>query len=133
VGAAHQDPPQHLVALLGHALLTGESPYEYTGFNTKAERWDTFLSEILPEREIREYIQVAAGYGATGLSNARAFFICHGTGRNGKGTFLETLRDVLGDYGHTAQSQTFLVVRRDGGTASTDVADLKGTRFVVTS
>lgn len=92
-----------------------------------------FLEEIIPDREIRDYLRVAAGYGATGLSNARAFFICHGSGRNGKGTFLETVRDVLGDYGHTAKPETFLESRREGGAASTDVASLKGARLVVTS
>jgi putative DNA primase/helicase len=109
------------------------APVEYMGINTFAPRWQKFLEEIIPDQEIRDYLQVAAGYGATGLSNARAFFICHGHGRNGKGTFLETVRDVLGDYGHTAKPETFLESRREGGSASTDVASLKGTRLVVTS
>jgi putative DNA primase/helicase len=109
------------------------APVDWHGLEAQAPRWQKFLEEILPAEEIREYVRVAAGYGATGLSNARAFFICHGSGRNGKGTFLETLRDVLGDYGHTSKAETFLVARREGGQASTDVADLKGSRFVVTS
>jgi putative DNA primase/helicase len=109
------------------------APVDWHGLDTFAPRWQKFLGEILPNEEIREFIQVAAGYGATRLSNARAFFICHGSGRNGKGTFLETLRDVLGDYGHTSKAETFLVARREGGQASTDVADLKGSRLVITS
>ena len=109
------------------------APVDWKGLDAPAPRWDSFLAEIMPDEEIRDYLRVAAGYGATGLSNARAFFICHGAGRNGKGTFLETVRAVLGDYGHTAKPETFLESRRAGGAASTDVASLKGARLVVTS
>jgi P4 family phage/plasmid primase-like protien len=109
------------------------APVDWRGLDSFAPRWSKFLEEIIPDREIRDYLRVAAGYGATGLSNARAFFICHGSGRNGKGTFLETVRDVLGDYGHTAKPETFLESRREGGAASTDVASIKGARLVVTS
>jgi putative DNA primase/helicase len=113
--------------------ITKASPFDWHGLDEPAPRWELFLSEILPEQEIRDYLQVAAGYGATGYSNARAFFICHGHGCNGKGTFFETVREVLGDYAHTAKPETFLESRREGGTASTDVAALKGTRLVLTS
>jgi putative DNA primase/helicase len=113
--------------------ITKLAPVKWQGRKAPAPRWDAFLSEIIEDGEIRDFLRVAAGYGATGLSNARAFFICHGSGRNGKGTYLETVRAVLGDYGHTAKAETFLVARREGGQASTDVADLKGTRLVITS
>jgi putative DNA primase/helicase len=113
--------------------VTKLAPVNWQGPDAPTPRWHKFLEEILPDAELRDFIQVAAGYGASGLSNARAFFICHGSGRNGKSTFLETIRDVIGDYGHTAKPETFLVAKRDGGAASTDVASLKGARLVVTS
>jgi putative DNA primase/helicase len=123
-------------------FISNMSPYDWRGLYTEAPRWEQFLTEIFPDEvdgecrhgsQVRDYLQVAAGYGATGYSNARAIFICHGDGRNGKGTFLETVRDVLGDYGHAAQSETFMASRRQGGQANSDVADLKGRRLITTS
>ena len=45
----------------------------------------------------------AAGYSATGLSTDDVLLICWGGGANGKTTFLEALRGVMGDYGQQAR------------------------------
>jgi putative DNA primase/helicase len=68
-----------------------------------------------------------------GLTTEHCFFLCYGTGRNGKGTFLETLRYVLGDYGHTAEFDTFLQKDKSNVRILEAVGRLKGRRFVVAS
>jgi putative DNA primase/helicase len=55
-------------------------------------------------------------------------FILHGTGANGKSTFLETLSSLLGDYAMRTPTDTLLIKRT--GAIPNDVARLKGARFV---
>jgi putative DNA primase/helicase len=53
----------------------------------------------------------------------------YGTGANGKGTFVNTIADVLGDYATTAHVGTFLASRNEHH--PTDVAKLRGARLVI--
>jgi putative DNA primase/helicase len=80
--------------------------------------WDTFLDDItgvgdLPDPEMREYLQVYAGYAATGYTNEHIFFLLHGQGGNGKSTFVNTLMSVLGDYAGTVPGDMYCVTRKD--------------------
>lgn len=56
----------------------------------------------------------------------------HGSGANGKTTFLETLRYVFGGYAQTAEFSTFTASRSIGGPRN-DLAKLRGARLVVAS
>jgi hypothetical protein len=47
------------------------------------------------------FIQRAAGYCLTGLVNEEVLLFLYGPGGNGKGTVIETLLWVMGDYGVT--------------------------------
>jgi putative DNA primase/helicase len=58
-------------------------------------------------------------------------FICYGTGANGKSTLFETVLDILGDYGHTAEFGTFLNTDKKNVRVQEAVGKLKGTRFAV--
>lgn len=58
-------------------------------------------------------------------------FSCVGNGRNGKSTFLDTISDILGDYACNIQPET-LMVKPYSGSANSDIARLRGTRFVTT-
>jgi putative DNA primase/helicase len=60
------------------------------------------------------------------------FFLLYGTGRNGKGTVIETLQELLRDYRRTTQFETFLK-RRFPGSINNEFADLAGARIVVAS
>ena len=55
-------------------------------------------------------------------------FFGYGTGGNGKGTFLNTLTKILGDYAAVAPMETFLASRNERH--PTDLAGLRGARFV---
>jgi putative DNA primase/helicase len=79
---------------------------------------------------IISYLQRYAGYCATGEIKEHALAFLYGTGRNGKGVFLETLRGVLGDYARSASMETFIEQRSPAH--STELARLHGARLVVT-
>jgi putative DNA primase/helicase len=64
----------------------------------------------------------------------RKLFLCYGAGANGKTTFLETLRAMLGDYAGQILIEALAMKRRgDGGQATPDIADLRGARLVTSS
>jgi putative DNA primase/helicase len=74
------------------------------------------------------FLQRAVGYALTGDTSEHVLFLLHGTGRNGKSTFLETLHALLGDYAKQADFATFLARKHD--TVRNDLAELQGARFV---
>lgn len=62
-------------------------------------RFDQFLAEILPDPEVRSWLQRFFGYSITGVVQEHVFPVLWGpVGRNGKGTLIETLFGVLGPY-----------------------------------
>jgi putative DNA primase/helicase len=93
-----------------------------------ARRWEAFLLRVLPDDDLRAFVQRAVGYSLTGSTVEHVLFLLHGNGANGKSTFIETVRAVLGDYAQNAAPDTFLA-RRAGGIPN-DVARLQGARFV---
>jgi putative DNA primase/helicase len=79
--------------------------------------------------ELISFLQRAIGYSLTGNTSERCLFICWGTGANGKSTFLDVLKAMLGDHAATTAAQTLMMKRPDAPTA--DVAALKGARLAV--
>ena len=96
--------------------------------------WDAFLARVVPDPDVRAYLQRAVGYSLTGNVSEHALFFCYGTGANGKSTFLERIRDLLGEgeagYAKAAAPHLLLATRQDRHLA--EVADLRGARFVTT-
>lgn len=95
--------------------------------------WLSSLERWQPDGEVRAYLQMLAGYSATGHVRERMMAIFWGVGRNGKSTFVEALRSTLGDHAH--QAATDLVMQRksggDAGQATPELAVLQGKRLVV--
>ena len=107
-----------------------QSAATYFDPNAKAERWERFISEIfLGNDELVSFIQRAVGYTLTGMTREQIFFFCHGTGANGKGTFLKTLGALLGDYARVASFSTFTKDRTEGSHKD-DLMALEGSRYV---
>jgi putative DNA primase/helicase len=77
------------------------------------------------------YLQRAAGYTLTGLTDAECVFLVLGPGATGKSTLIEALLATLGDYGRKASFDTFLE-RGKGqvGAPRPDIASLRGARLV---
>jgi len=93
--------------------------------------WITFLREVLPNPDLRAFLARAVGYSLTGITNEQCLFFAHGGGRNGKSTFIETLRLLLSDYAQKMPSESLMIGRRNPGGATPDVARLPGARLVV--
>jgi len=91
--------------------------------------WKSFLERVLDgDEDLISFVQRAVGYALTGSVREQVFFLLYGTGANGKSTFLETLRALLGDYAQHADFSTFLVRVNDG--PRNDLARLDGARLV---
>ncbi|MBL8659399.1 MAG: hypothetical protein JNM75_06545 [Rhodospirillales bacterium] len=93
-----------------------------------------FLAEILPDPEVRQFLQRWFGYCLTGYAHEQVLVLFHGTGANGKTTLIDVLRYVLGDYAVVLPFSSLLVDdRRRGGDATPDLARLPGARLVTAS
>jgi len=99
--------------------------------HAEAPRWVRFLSEVLDDDELFEFLWRAAGYSITGDMQAQCFFILYGSGSNGKTVLLTTLRRVLGDYAANANFTTFEEMHRPS--IPEDLAVLEGRRFIMAS
>lgn len=94
--------------------------------------WLQFLDEILAgDENMIRFLQRAVGYSLTGDVSERCLFILHGCGANGKTTFLEVIRALLGDYALRTPTETLML--KQSGSIPNDVARLKGARFVSAS
>jgi len=114
-------------------LITHMSPVAYDPDAT-APRFLKFLEQILPNPEIRLFLQILLGYCVTGDVSEQVMALLHGTGANGKSTVLKIVAAVFGDYAITLPIQTFLAdERRSGGDATPDLARLPGTRLAMAS
>jgi len=92
-----------------------------------APGWDAFLNRVQPDAAMRDYLQRAIGYSITGSTREECVFLNHGGGANGKTTFIETFRLLLGDYGIALPQET--VVRARFSSIPNDLAQLPGRRF----
>ena len=112
--------------------LTRITSVEYTD-KVDCPMWERFLGEIFNfDADLIKYIQKAVGYSLTGLTSEQCAFFCFGNGSNGKSTFLDVISDILGDYAVNIQPETIMVKHGGGGGANSDIARLKGARFVTT-
>lgn len=112
-------------------LLSKKIPCNYTT-TALCPQWDNFLDQIIPDKDIQSFLQRYFGYSLTGHTSEQVFVIGQGNGSNGKGTMIDTILDVISDYGKTCESET-IIKKKYGRTASNDLADLQGARLVITS
>lgn len=113
------------------AYLTKQCPIIYNPDAPEPKLWLQFLSDIFGgDPYMLEYIQKCVGYSLSGSTSEQCAFFLFGTGRNGKSTFLEIVRGILGDYATNIQPQTIMVNPKSGNAPSSDIARLKGARLV---
>jgi putative DNA primase/helicase len=101
--------------------------------------WSKFLKRITENGKteddiqngikLRQFLQRYLGYALTGHVIEHAFVFGHGTGANGKGTFITTLAKILGDYACVADTGTFLDTNNERH--PTDIAKLFGIRLAI--
>jgi putative DNA primase/helicase len=109
-------------------LITMLAPVKYDPGAT-CPRWIEFLHTIMQNNEnLISFLQRACGYALTGATTEQVLFILHGTGANGKTTFIEAISHVLGDYAINTPISTFTVKNNDA--IPNDIARLQGARYV---
>jgi len=86
---------------------------------------DTWMEN---DQEKISYLQKLMGMCLTGDICARVFPIFHGFGANGKSVFLDTIRELMGDYALTAPEDLLTEKRHHGH--PTEIAILVGKRLV---
>lgn len=111
--------------------ITKQLPFSYDEA-AKCPRWEKFLEDIIPDLQTRLFVQRAIGYSITGSTCEDKFFILHGSGSNGKSTFIKIISDMLGSYAKTIQPETLMKKERSGA-INTEIASICGARFVKTS
>lgn len=113
------------------ALLTKISPLKLGDADSKCPRWMQFLDEITcGDKELVDYLQRVVGYILTGSMREQCFFLFYGVGANGKSTFINVIKHLMGDYCQQVDFTTFMDMNR-GASPRNDLASLVGRRFVV--
>lgn len=93
------------------------------------EAWLKFLAEVFSnDPDMPRFIQRLAGYALTGSTQEHRLFLFHGSGRNGKGTLLNTLEYIMGDYAKGVPTSALLETR--GTQHASPIARLRGARLV---
>ncbi len=75
------------------------------------------------------FLQRAIGYSLTGDTREQCLFLLHGSGSNGKSTFLETLQALLGDYAQSTPSAS-LLAKKEEDPIRNDLARFRGARLI---
>ncbi|MGI6308458.1 MAG: phage/plasmid primase, P4 family [Dethiobacteria bacterium] len=109
--------------------LTKISPIEYNP-KIRSKVWETFLDRVIPDPQVRAFVQRFAGYSITGDVSEEKFAFSYGPPATGKSTFLRAVMAAAGDYACTADFEAFLSNKNRGGPRN-DIARLAGKRFVV--
>lgn len=99
------------------------------------DRWDEFILEIMcGDKQRADYLQRALGYSMLGGNPEEVMFIAYGaTTRNGKGTLLNTIAWVLGDYAANMPSDFLTRTKQRSSSDDDALGALDGKRFVTMS
>lgn len=91
--------------------------------------WERFLEYVLPDPEVRRFMQLACGYAAFfGVEERLILFLIGETG-HGKSKFVEAIHAALGDYAVSVPTDQFLIGAKD----NYSLARLPGARWISAS
>lgn len=113
-------------------LLSKISNVVYNKY-AKSPQFKKFMNDVMLHNKNKiDFLQKILGYTLTAETLLEKCFILYGkTTRNGKGTLMDTILYMLGDYGMTAVPETLALKKwKDSSRASSDIARLNGCRFV---
>jgi putative DNA primase/helicase len=115
------DPLDYITKIAAVAPAPSGTPHQI---------WTAFLERVTNcNAELVGFLQRYLGYCLTGDTHEHCFLFAHGTGANGKGTFINTIAKVFGDYATIAGMDTFMASNNERH--PTEIAKLMGARLVI--
>ena len=117
----------------GHHRESMITKISKVSLGSSCRNWERFIDLITAgDVELANYLQRLAGYCLTGDTREAAFFFFYGIGGNGKSTFLETLRSVMGeDFVRNVDMGE--LIESHNATHPTGMAALRGARLAIAS
>jgi putative DNA primase/helicase len=115
-------------------LITKICPVRYDP-HAECPDFDEFFLRVQPKPTQRRFILQWLGYSLTGDAEEQKVVVFWGPkGGNGKGTLMESVAYVAGDYADSVPIETFLqpTTRRSGSQPTPDLAKLPGVRYLRT-
>lgn len=98
-------------------------------------KWEDFLNTVMQDdQEMISYLQRLVGYFLSASTQDQEIYYFYGSGANGKSTFLDLIKTLLGSYGVKLSSDTFMR-GRNGATSigkQSSLANLEGARLAIT-
>ena len=92
---------------------------------------DRFISQIIPDKDVREYTLRFLSKCLSGENRDEGFYIWTGSGGNGKSKLIELMSLVLGDYGGGLPVSLITKSRATSNSATPEMERTKGLRLVV--
>jgi putative DNA primase/helicase len=92
-------------------------------------QFDSFLTTVQPDPDVRRLLQQLAGIWLCGESNLQKLIFFYGLGANGKTTFIELMAWLLGDYAKRIATEMLMHHQRSPQGPSPDIVGLKGRRL----
>lgn len=112
-------------------LITIVAPVEFDSA-APCHLWEAFLTRIFRrDPSLARYVQRSLGYALTGDVREQVIFFLCGPGANGKTTLQNVMLGILGDYAKS--SAPGLLLHSNHDRHPTEIADLKGARFVASA
>ncbi|WP_299686710.1 DNA primase family protein [uncultured Tateyamaria sp.] len=112
--------------------ITKMMPVDYDP-DAKCPGFDAFLTRVLPEPEMRAFVQRWFGVSMTGLP-IQKFLYMYGMGANGKSLLANLMRRMMGDYATMVRIESLTGKnRKSGSDATPDLMRLIGARAAITN
>ena len=122
-GTAHAPDPKILISKASEVNF---------GLAAACPQFEQFVTDIFEgNSELISFVRRAIGYSLTGSISEQCLFIMIGDGANGKSTFIDVIKHLIGTYGTTAAAQT--LIAQGGSSIGDDLVDLARSRFISVS
>ncbi len=112
-------------------LITKLAPVKYAP-TAKCPEYDAFMGRVQPSDDMRRFLHQWGGLSLTGDITEHKLAFFYGGGRNGKGTWVEAIAHLAGDYAGSIGIESLADNggKRRGDQATPDIAVLPGVRFL---
>lgn len=121
-GAFRRHSPKDLCTKVSKVLFDKDA---------KCTLWLRFLRDIFnDDQAIIDFMKRGVGYSLSGFIIEQKLFLLYGIGANGKSTFLNIIKRLLGEYATHTQMEIFTGRNRGANGHTEDLARLRGARLV---